>query len=313
MGDSDAVKRLRPLEIDGVIQCEPGEGGLPKVSVTTPLSRAEVYLHGAQVTLFKTAEEPPLLFLSERSRFVTGTPIRGGIPICYPWFGPRSGDVSHGYARITEWELAATRMHPDGTAGLRFVLPEAAANQGGIRAGAREEWTSLKAELYVSVSDRLELELVVTNPSESQNVALENCFHTYFAISDISEIAIEGLQGTQYRDRLQHDQLIKDSDRQIRINSQTDRTYLDASGPVHIHDPGLKRTIAIEKAGSASTVVWNPWTTQILSDLGPEEYRRLICVESGNVEKNQVVLAPGQSSTLKVSMGSLPLVQASVA
>jgi len=295
MADSDMWESLRPHEIPQVVEFNRGRGGLPKARIRTERSKAEVYLHGAQVTGFEKNGEPAMLFLSQHSQFAEGKAIRGGVPICFPWFGPRTGHASHGYARITDWRLISTEAAPQGGATLHFQLPEAA-----------REWEALRVEFVVSVTDRLAMELIVTNRSEDQTLTFENCLHTYFAVGDIEGIAITGLKGVHYLDETKEGAPALEREEAISIKSRIDRTYLDTTSPAEIHDGKLQRVLRIEKSGSASTVVWNPWTTQPLSDFGSEEYRQMVCVESGNVGPNAITLLPGKTTRIGVVLSSFP-------
>lgn len=284
------MQDLSQFVVPEIVAIEQGNGGLPKVRVTTPSSTAEVYLHGAQVTAFEKKGEPPLLFLSDRSHFAPGKAIRGGIPICYPWFGPRPGDVSHGFARITEWALIEATPTGEGVR-LRLQLPS--------RPGP---WAFLAAELTITIADYLELELKTTNTARERQAEFETCFHTYFKVGNIGEIDIAGLQRVGLLDHVRNERLIEDAAPTLRIASQTDRTYLNTAGPVEILDPVLRRQIQISKWGSKSTIVWNPWTTQLLSDLVSGEHLRFVCVESGNVGSDRVVLDAGASALLRVRL-----------
>lgn len=274
-----------------------GNGGLPKVEVTTAWSTAEIYLHGAQVTHFQKKDEEPLLFCSQLSRFETGAAIRGGIPIILPWFGPREGQPAHGFARTVPWDLNEVTALPNGGATLRFSLPE-------TPAGAM--WPSFTAIYVVTVTDVLSLELIVTNIAPDTEFTFESCLHTYFAVGDISRVNVIGLKGATYLDKAENFAAKKDSADSIQIDRETDRHYLDTPSTVEILDPGLKRRIKIEKSGSASTVVWNPWTAKArqMPDFGDDEYQKMVCVESGNVAKNKIVLPPGKSSVMKVRLSS---------
>ena len=274
-----------------------GRGELPMVEVNSPASTAGIYLHGAHVTHFKKKDEPPLLFLSQVSRFAENEPIRGGIPIIFPWFGPREGMPQHGFARLKAWELKEAVPAPDGSVSLRFRLldcPEASA------------FPAFDAEYVVTVSDTLTLELVVRNLSSEDIFTFENCLHTYFEIGDINQISIRGLKGAGYLDKVANFARKTEINDSIRINSEVDRTYLDTMSTVEIIDPVLKRKIRVEKHGSASTVVWNPWVAkaQQMPDFGNDEYQRIVCVESGNVASNTIKLPPGETSTLTVKLSS---------
>jgi|SRR5208282_3110739 len=286
--------RLRKFQIPGRVTFANGNSGLLKINVTTGRSTAEIYLHGAHITGFRKNGEPPLLFMSRLSQFAAGKAIRGGVPICFPWFGPREGDVMHGFARITEWELVATTATPGGGAALRFRLPPTAT--GAV-------WPPFNTEFAVTVTDQLTMELVTTNRSPDRNFDFENCLHTCFAVGDIRDVSITGLKGAHYLDKTQNDARKLEA-AAIRITAETNRVYPDTSGTVEIRDAKFRRTIRVDKSGSASTVVWNPWTTQLMPDFDPAEHRQMVCVESGNVSQNKIALAPGATTAIKVVLSS---------
>jgi len=291
-------EHLRRHEIPERVALVKGNGDLAKISVKTDWSTAEIYLLGAHVTGFQKDGEPPLLFMSEASQFAVGKPIRGGVPIVFPWFGSREGRALHGYARVTEWEWEGSSVAPDSSMTLRFRLPDSAA-----RADGSPPATVIFA---VTVSDKLAMELTVANPSGTDSLTFENCLHTYFTIGDIAEAEITGLKGTTFIDRMGNVTQGVESADAIRINSETDRLYLDTTQRVAIHDLRHRRKIAVEKSGSASTVVWNPWAEKAknMPDLGDDEFKHMLCVESGNVTQNKITLAPGKSASLKVVLSS---------
>ncbi len=293
-------EQLRRLEIPGRVTFMEGNGGMPKIEVTADHSSAEIYFHGAHVTDFQKKTEAPLLFTSQFSRFTANQPIRGGVPIIFPWFGPREGEPTHGFARSACWELHEAVTLPNGGATLRFHLPELPESAA---------WTPHSANYVVSVTDTLSMELLITNTSADQIFNFENCLHTYFFVGDINDVAITGLKGATYLDKADHFAQKTESADSMRISSEVDRIFLDTTAAVEIHDRKLRRKIRIEKSGSASTVVWNPWNTkaQQMPDFGNEEYKQMLCVESGNVAKNRIALAPGRTAVLKVTLSSSPL------
>jgi D-hexose-6-phosphate mutarotase len=291
-------EKLRRHEIPGRVEIVNGHGQLPLVKIRTPWSAAEIYLHAAHVTGFQKNGEPPLLFVSAKSYFAAGKAIRGGVPICFPWFGPREGEPAHGFVRFMAWELVKTVAAPDGTVTVHFALPETP---------GREAWKSLRTEFVVTVGEALTLELVVTNESADKTLAVENCLHTYFQVGDISAVSLAGLAGAPFDDfafgagvaRRNGDPAT------LRITQETNRVYPDHTAAVEIRDEKLKRTIRVEKSNSKSTVVWNPWTTQKMpEDWGQNEHLQMVCVESGNVKQDKLSLAPGKSSALKVVLSS---------
>ena len=291
-------EKLRRLEIPGRVGIVTGHGGLPLVKVRTPWSTAEVYLHGAHVAGFQKNGEPPLLFMSAKSHFARGQAIRGGVPVCFPWFGNREGEPSHGFVRTTEWQLVKTAAAPDGAVTLALALPQIP---------GREAWKDLRTEFVVTVAGTLTMELAAANDSCGETLKLENCLHTYFHVGDISAVSLTGLRDSPFNDFAAGDTGTRkvENDATLRIMKETNRVYPDNAATVEIYDEKLRRKIRVEKTNSQSTVVWNPWTTQKLpDDFDPAEHKNMVCVESGNVKQNQLSLAPGQAAALKVVLSS---------
>ena len=292
------IKLLKKHEIPGCVAVVKGNGGLPKIVVNTKTSAAEIYLNGAHVTHFQKNGEPPLIFMSRKSYFADGKPIRGGVPICYPWFGNRDGEPSHGFVRSTEWSLVKTSAANDGAVTVHFALPQIP---------GREAWTNLRTEFIVTVADTLTMELIATNDGCDGALEIENCLHTYFQIGDIGAVSVHGLEGAAYLNFAEGDNGVSRPAESypIRINRETNRTYCGTAATVEVRDENLKRVVRVEKSGSQSTVVWNPWTTQKLpDDFDPAEHKSMICVESGNVKQNKISLAPGTTTALKVILSS---------
>jgi D-hexose-6-phosphate mutarotase len=274
-----------------------GQNDLSMLEVNTRWSNAEIYAHGAQVTQFRLKNEPPLLFMSQFSRFSDGQPIRGGIPVIFPWFGLREGLGQHGFARVKDWDLKEIIPGADGSVSLRFRLPDCP------EAATLPAFT---ADYIVAVGERLSCKLVVTNDSRDDPFTFENCLHTYFEVSDVTAIRIEGLKGVHYVDTVANFTQIQESGEAFRIGAEVDRIYMNTQHAVEIIDQRFGRKIRIEKEGSLSTVVWNPWIAkaQQMQDFGNEEYQRMVCVESGNVANNKITLAPGETSTLGICVSS---------
>ena len=300
MTTSASGEKAKP-ETLGRVTFLDGQGELPMLEISTPWSAAEIYLLGAHVTQFRKKDEPPLLFLSQCSRFAEGQPIRGGIPVIFPWFGAREGLGQHGFARVKAWNLKEFAPAPDGSVSVRLHLPDCP------EASAFPPFT---ADYIITVSQSLTLQLVITNRSKDAEITFENCLHTYFDVGDVTAVSISGLKGLSYLDKVAGFVEKTETSDAMRIASEVDRVYLNATGTVEIVDPRLGRKIRVEKQGSASTVVWNPWITKSrqMPDFGDEEYERMICVESGNVASNSISLAPGGSSTLTVKLSSETLI-----
>ena len=296
--DSGAKSGTHPPATPGRVAFLDGRGELPMLEITTAWSSAEIYLHGAHVTHFGRKGEPPLLFLSQCSRFDKNQPIRGGIPVIFPWFGPREGMGMHGFARIKAWEVKEVLPAADGSMTVRFRLPEYPEASG---------YPDFTADYIVTVNETLTLELAVTNKSTDETLEFEECLHTYFAVEDISATSVVGLKGLSYLDKVANFEKKTETNDAIRISSEVDRVYLDATGTVEVRDGRLRRVIRVEKQHSASTVVWNPWVKKSgeMPDFGNDEYHKMVCVESGNVNANKVILPPGKSSSMKVTLKSV--------
>lgn len=286
------MNALQAHEIPDHVTVITGKGGMPAIRVRTEWSEAEIYPHGAHVTGFQPKGEAPVLFMSEASEFLPDKPIRGGIPVIFPWFGPREGMAAHGFARLAEWELRQTRADPTDGVSLHFSLPES---------------DDFQLDFIVTVGRSLRLELVVTNPGET-DFTFESCLHTYFLVGAIAAAEVGGLRGALYRDGLLGTDFTDTAD-VIRFAAETERIYQDSGPLVEIRDPELGRVIRVRKSGSASTVVWNPWIakSERMPDFGNDEYLRMVCVESGNVREHAITLPPGGRTVLEVEVDTVPL------
>jgi D-hexose-6-phosphate mutarotase len=280
--------------IENHVQLREIADGVIIAEVANQFALANITLQGAHIATFQPRGEEPVLWLSPNAKFAPGKSIRGGVPICWPWFGPHKSDSTlpgHGFARTVPWELQATKAHPDGSTSLRFGLLE--------NDTTRAQWPHAStAQLEVTVGKTLRVELVTTNTG---NAAFElgEALHTYFQISDVDNMTIRGLENCEYLDK------VKDFARctqqgGIMIGSEVDRVYVNTEADCVIEDKGLKRAIRIAKQGSRSTVVWNPWREKAekMGDFGPKLHRDMVCVESGNALENVVTLQPGATHSL---------------
>jgi D-hexose-6-phosphate mutarotase len=293
-------QKTEKLQTPGRVMFLDGQGELPMIGISTMWSSAEVYLQGAHLTSFRKHGEAPLTFISQCSRFAEGQPIRGGIPVVFPWFGMREGMGNHGFARVKTWELKEFAPAPDGSVSVRFRLPDCP---------EASSYPPFTADYVITVSDILQLQLIVTNDSKDEPMIFENCFHTYFHVADVTSVSVTGLKGASFLDKVANFAHSTQTEDTLRVSSEVDRVYLDTTAAVEIEDPRLGRRIRIEKEGSRSTVVWNPWVarSQQMPDFGNDEYQRMLCIESGNVATNEITLAPGRSATLTVRLSSEPL------
>ena len=283
---------------------EKGPGGLDRLVLSASDGEAVVYLQGAHAAQFQPRGERPVLWMSAQSRFEPGKPIRGGVPICFPWFGPKAGAPDappHGFARILSWTIRAVTPEADGR--LRAVLELSA--EAAARGGFPRE---LSLSLAVTVGRSLRMELTARNV-DSAAVAFEEALHSYFAVSDVRQARVRGLEGVPYVDKTAGMARQPGASEPIAIAAETDRVYLGATGTVTIEDPGWRRRIVVGKSGSSTTVVWNPWIAKAkaMPDFGDDEWSGMVCVETANAMDDAVTLAPGAShvmtATLEVQAG----------
>lgn len=292
------LEQWKQFEIPGKVALCKDADGFIKINVTTSQSSAEVYLQGAHVTFFQKKGEDPMLFMSSSGHIIRGKMLHGGIPICFPWFANREGEkLSHGFARLHPWDLIKTTMNEQEEVELVFQFPIAFLKAAG--------WLPVEVFYHVTIGEKLKLELKVHNTTQ-ELFSYEECFHSYFLVSDINEATIHGLKGLHYLDKTED--LISKLENldEIPIAGEMNRIYLDSTAPIKIHDRSKKRAIRIEKNNSYSSVVWNPWSEQAktISEFAPDDYKQMLCVESGNVRERAKKLYPGDSSSLEVTLST---------
>jgi glucose-6-phosphate 1-epimerase len=294
---TDAISSYSHLAIPGVAQIVPGQGNLPKIHISTSQADADIYIHGAQVTSWcpKGAEE--VIFLSEQSRWEDGKAIRGGIPVCFPWFRAKSDNASapaHGLVRTKSWKLGSITKSGDTV--VVALSTESDEN-------TRKLWPyEFRLIHRITIGRELKLELITANTGKAA-FHIEEALHTYYRVADVNEIRVAGLDGTNFLDhtdsnkeKVQHGDVI--------LSKATDNAYLNTTADLDVLDPRLKRQIHIKKAGSNSTVVWNPWAAgaKALADMGDEEWQSMLCVEASNILSCAVPLAGGEEHTMAVTM-----------
>lgn len=256
-------------------QLTAGRGGLPRLILAAPDgARAEIYLHGAHVTSWRPAGGPERLFLSPAARFLPGQGIRGGVPVAFPQFADVGPLPMHGFARKTSWELTA--ISGDGsTASATLRLADSA--------DTRSLWPhAFLAELRVAIGGpRLEVALAVTNTGQAP-FSFTGALHTYLAVAAIEDVAVEGLQGIMYIDKVARGRRSSQEESVLRIRAETDRVYLNAPRRVVVSGPAGR--LAVSAAGFPDVVVWNPWNKAAsIPDMEPDDYRSMLCIEAAIV------------------------------
>ncbi|MGE5504371.1 MAG: D-hexose-6-phosphate mutarotase [Actinomycetota bacterium] len=275
--------------IPGRVAIAEGPGGFAQVVVTTPEAEAVISTYAGQVLSFRPRGQDDLMFLSDTAFYAPGKAIKGGVPVCWPWFGPDpegKGRPGHGFVRNRQWELRLTEVTADGPVRVCLGLVDSEETRG--------IWPhAFDLELEVLVGTELELGLTTRNRGDAPFV-LGQALHTYFKVGDIGRTEVMGLGGCRYLDKMDGG-AEKRQQGPVTVDAETDRVYLGVGDRLEIVDQSLGRRIAIATSGSTSAVVWNPWaaTAKAMADLGDDDYKVMLCVETCNAEADTVTLAPG--------------------
>ena len=280
--------------------------GLARAQVTLPTCTATVYLHGAHLTHWQPTGQPDVLFLSPASAFAPGKAIRGGIPICFPWFGngvDGTQKPSHGFARLEEWTFAFAALAGD-TLHLTFTL---APSQQSRALGYPDFRAAYEIVFGQDEGRTLVLRLTAANAGD-QPFPCEQALHSYFHVGDPRAVKLTGLESATYLDKTDALKEKQAPAGPLTFDRQTDSVFPGNSATVHIEDPQLARTLIIAKQNSATTVVWNPFPegSATLTDLAPDSWQHFLCAEAANTGSDALTLAPGQSHTLEARITSAP-------
>ena len=273
-----------------------GKGGLPFIQVSNDQASALVSTYAGQVLSFQAkGASDDLLFLSERAFFQQGKAIKGGVPICWPWFGPDPevlGRPAHGFVRNRQWNVIA--VDTVSSTETKLVL--------GLRDSpeTREIWPyAFELLLEINVGSTLGLTLITRNLGD-QSFVLSQALHTYFKVGDIDQVKVLGLDAKDYLDKVENGKR-KTQSGVVNIDDEVDRVYLDVDQELIIEDPGLQRLIRITSSGSKTAVVWNPWSriSAQMADLNDDDYRYMLCVETANAVQDVVSLPPAGEYRLR--------------
>lgn len=285
--------------IENRVKFTSGKGGWHYVHLENNGSTAFVSLYGAHVLHYTPKGEKDVLWNSETSFFEQGKPIRGGIPICWPWFGPHESDSSkpmHGFARLSVWDVAKTQVNSKGETELKLSLTDSAPTKA--------LWPySFQANIIVTLGEKLNVALNVINTG-NEPFTMTEALHSYFQVGEASKISIEGLEGSTYLDGLNQNAPVVQTEKLIEIKKEENRRHIDTTATCIITDPILGRKIRVEKQNSNTTVVWNPWTNTAKSmpDFDDEGYKTMVCVEAANAYNNAVTVQPGKEHEISTSI-----------
>jgi glucose-6-phosphate 1-epimerase len=286
---SNVADLNRRFGIPGVATVCEGEGALPRVHITGHLGEGEMYLHGAHVTSWAPAGNDEMLFVSTKSRWEEGQAIRGGIPICFPWFRAKADDPhapAHGFLRTRMWQLESIGENEDGVAITMFSESDEQ---------TRRWWPGeFRVVQRVLFGSKLSLELVCTNTGPTP-IRFEEALHTYNRVADVHDARLQGLDTVRFLDNTDSNKE-KTQRGDVAISSASDNAYMNTGTAVDLVDPKMRRRIRLTKINSLTTVVWNPWAEAAakMRDLGEGEWTQFLCVEASNILGAAVNLEPGQ-------------------
>ena len=286
----------RHFGISGRAQVGADSAGNAAVRITTEKCTGAICLHGAHVTSWKPAGQEEVIFLSSKATFAEGKAIRGGTPICFPWFRAKSDDAkapAHGFARTKLWTLESMQEQ---TGDISVTVSTESDD------ATRQWWPhEFRAQLIATFGDALQLEFTVSNTGATA-FRYEEALHTYYRVGNTSQARLAGLGGVTFFDNTDGNRASAQSG-DVAIAKATDRAYINTEHALELIDSGLRRRIHIVKKNSASTVVWNPWSEAAskMSDMGEGEWRSMFCAEACNILTNAVRLAPGEAHTIGVT------------
>ena len=283
------------LGIPGIAEVVEGNGGLPMVRVATDEAAGDIYLHGAHVASWRPKDAEEVLFLSDRSRWQDGTAIRGGVPICFPWFGGKADDpkaLAHGFVRTKSWQLESI----ENSGGCVAVCMSTDSDEV-----TRRWWPAdFRLTYRASFGSKLKLDLELQNTGP-EPLRFEEALHAYFRVGDVRSALLTGLDSVHYLDKTDlYREKVQHGD--VQISAETDRVYLATQNALTLSDSVMRRRVSIRKWNSLTTVVWNPWMekSEAISDFDDGGWSEMLCVETSNVLGYAVEVEPGQSHSLGV-------------
>ena len=281
--------------IPGAVVFEADEHRLDRIRVTAgDGSEAIVYLLGAQVTHWQPAGAEAVLWVSRQSAFGIGQAIRGGVPVCHPWFGNKADDPGaplHGFVRLMPWIVESVEQNDDGTVTVAFWIKFDQGTAG---------WPGFfELRHRITVGPTLTMELTTTNCGRDA-LTITEALHSYFRVSDVRSVSIDGLAGCTYFGKVTGGANQVQGDGPVGFAGETDNVYLHSRATCVLDDPGMGRKIHVAKRGSRSTVVWNPWIDKARSmpNFGDDEWPEMLCIETANALDDAVTIPPGATHTM---------------
>ena len=279
--------------VDGIVHFGEGINSMPKVELTFDTAILELYLQGAHITRYQPAAGIEVLWMSDSALYQPGKALRGGIPLCWPWFGAHADNPDlpqHGYARTSQFQVSSTKADHQATS-IILTLDAAQAPW--------PEWENRAAlEFEIRLSDSLWMEMRSCNLSASPLI-LSNALHSYFAISQRQQVAIPAVTGLTYLDKLQ-DYLPRQQASEITLKSEVDRVYQAPPATIDLLDQGHGINTSIESWGNSNLVIWNPGEQKArqMKDFDDHGFEKMICIEPANALAQCITLLPGEHHRL---------------
>ena len=287
------------FSIEGEVGFAELEENMAFITVSNKYADADICLYGAHITNFKPHKTMPVLWMSPDSKYQEGSPIRGGIPVCFPWFGPHKTDSlmpQHGFGRLMYWNVLETSSMPTGETMVKLQLCSSAVT--------KTYWNhDFCAEMTVIVGKTLTATLKITN-SSSIPFEYSCALHSYYDVSSIEEIAIEGLLNTKYYNQLEPGDFIQETPL-LEIKKAETRHYYNTETDCIIIDTIFNRRIRVAKSGSKITTVWNPGeeTCSKIDDIPDDAFHNFVCIEAVNAFNDVIKLAPGETHETSAIIG----------
>jgi D-hexose-6-phosphate mutarotase len=295
---------LQSLEIPGIARFKDEAGGLVSLAISAPACSALLFTQGAHLTEWTPAGGEPVLFTSKKSLFAPGKAIRGGVPICFPWFAARAGHPdapAHGVVRAAEWGVDSIAAESDGSVTVVFSI-------SGGETSAKYWQHPFHTTFTARLGQTLEMILTVKNTGEHP-FTFEEALHTYFSVADIHAVEISGLESSEYIDKVDAFTRKRRGTEPLRFTGETDSVFPNTAATCSLRDPGLRRTITVEKSNSQTTVIWNPWIAKAaaMADFGDDEWPSMACIETTNSGENSVTLPAGATHVMaaRISVSAL--------
>lgn len=280
--------------------------GFPVMHIKNEHAKASISLYGGHLLSFQPYDQPhPVIWLSDNAIYKWGKAIRGGVPICWPWFGDNSQypqQPAHGFARISFWEIGDINNLDNGATQIDLQMPCQSACQNYQSVAGHFNVT---LNIRFIIGEQLQIILSSINRSKKKQ-SISNALHTYLQISHIEHVTIEGLDNVTYLDKMADNQAIIQQG-ELQLFQETDRIYLDTEQSIHLLDPGYKRKIVISKQNARSTVIWNPWNekSKAMNDMPENGWSSMVCIEAANAASNTIQLEPGLEHQLAMTVAVL--------